>query len=320
MSEVRRDPLSGETVIISPGRGDRPNSNESDAPSCPFCPGHEDETPPAVLEMPLAASESWFVRVFPNLYPIVSPSSPAVGSDGQERVEGAHEVIVETPSHEQEMHQRTQEEVRLTLMAYRHRLSTHLGTPGIQHVSVFQNRGPRAGASLDHPHSQVVALSYVPSGVTRHVRRLRRYQSRSGVCLMCREIAREQEAGVRIVDAEGELLLYAPYAAVRPGELVLAPTAHKTRFGDEGDDGLWSMAGLLLSGLKRMHAVYDELSYNLVLQTWPKGPQADPALHWYLRMIPRQSELGGFELSTGDFVSEISSEDAAAMYRDASTA
>jgi UDPglucose--hexose-1-phosphate uridylyltransferase len=217
------------------------------------------------------------------------------------------------------MHLRTPEEVQLTLKAYKHRLLTHLGAPGIRYVAVFQNRGPAAGASLEHPHSQVVALSYVPGHVAALVRRWRRHHAKNGACLLCEQLTRERQAGTRIVREQDGFVLYAPYGSVRPGELMLAPLRHRTRFDDEDAQAVAPLSDLLIYGLRQMNAAFEDLSYNLVLQTWPRGRRDDAALHWYLRMIPRRTELGGFELSTGDFVSSLAPDDAAEMYRGAAS-
>ncbi len=188
MSEVRHDALSGDTVILAPVRGGRPHSNGPRDPSCPFCPGQEHETPPALLELSLAESpSSWFVRVFPNLYPIVSkPDETMEMLPGARPVGGAHEVIVETPRHDQEMAQRTPEELELTLQAYRERLNALLTQPGIRYVSVFRNKGAMAGSSLAHPHSQIIALSYVPAAIANTVRRWRRHHTRDRPLLAVR--------------------------------------------------------------------------------------------------------------------------------------
>ena len=322
MSEVRIDALSGESVIVAPTRSERPHAHRTDEPmtrGCPFCPGHEDETPPAVLELPLKGSSlPWFVRVFANLYPIVS--SPSQGriserSAGARPAGGVHEVIVETPFHEQEIAQRTPEELKLTLLAYRERLSSLSATAGIRYVTLFRNQGAGAGASLAHPHSQAVALSYLPKDVARTVQRWRRHHSRTGRCLLCDELEHERRAQSRIVLEQDGFVLYVPRGAVMAGEMVLAPSRHEACFVGAGEETLSRMSVILLDALGRLNTAFDEPAFNLVLQSWPRARRADEALHWYLRMIPRLAVLGGFELATGDFVSTLSPEEAAVRYR-----
>jgi UDPglucose--hexose-1-phosphate uridylyltransferase len=314
MSELRVDALSGETVIVAPGRSQRPRSQQPAGPvahGCPFCPGQEDQTSPAVLELALDGSPGWFVRVFPNLYPIVSVHDDATAGPAS----GAHEVIVETPLHDQEMADRSPEELGLTLLAYRGRLKTLGAAPSMRYVSVFRNQGAAAGSSLAHPHSQVVALRYVPAKVAQMVRRWRRHFRQTGRCLLCDEIAHERGSGQRVVVEQDGFVVYAPHGAVLPGELILAPVDHAGSFGDVPDAVLAGFSRVLIDMLRRLRAAFEDPPHNLVLQTWPVSRRRDEALHWYVRIAPRLAVLGGFELATGDYVSTLSPEDAAALYR-----
>ncbi len=180
---------------------------------------------------------------------------------------------------------------------------------------MFQNSGDEAGASLGHPHSQVVALRYVPRAVTATLRRWQRYFDREGRCLLCDELDHEIGLKDRIVFKREGFVLFVPHAVGMSGELILAPVQHQASFISANDDTLTRMSRQLLTALQRLHAAFDAGAYNLVLQTWPRGRQQDKALHWYLRIIPRLSVLGGFELATGDYVSTLTPEDAAALYR-----
>ena len=320
MSELRIDALTGDTVIVATVRSSRPHSQgRSKQQACPFCPGQEGETPASVLELPLKpGSKRWFVRVFPNLYPIVSsPLQTNERENGKpvQLARGVHEVIVETPLHDQEMVQRTPDELRLTLVAYRERLSSLLATRGIRYVTVFRNKGNEAGASLGHPHSQVVALHYLPRSVARTVRRWRRYRAKHGRCLLCDELKEERAHKERIVADHDGFVLFIPHAVAMSGEMILAPAKHEASFVDATDVALARMSRALLDALQRLHSAFEGRDYNLVLQTWPRGRQEDEALHWYLRIIPRLSTLGGFELATGDYVGTLAPEEAVALYR-----
>jgi UDPglucose--hexose-1-phosphate uridylyltransferase len=320
MSELRYDRLTGDSVIVAPDRSARPHSHRSDGAvteGCPFCPGNESETPEPVLELRLKSSPSpWFVRVFPNMYPIVSPDE-GEGRKLANATFGMHEVVVETPLHDQELSQRTAEELLLTLQAYRERLGALLAMPGVRHVSVFRNKGPDAGASLGHPHSQIVALSYVPAAAKQNVQRWRRHRARTGSCLLCDELEHERDARHRVIVQRDGFLVYVPVATARPAEIRLAPILHTTSYIDVNDETLARLSPLLLSTVGRLQTAYEDASYNLVLQTWPRSHTHDEALHWFLRIIPRTSVLGGFELSTGDYVITTPPEEAAARYRDA---
>ena len=202
------------------------------------------------------------------------------------------------------------------LRAYRDRLRIQLAAPPIQYVAVFQNRRQAAGASLEHPHSQVIGLTYVPDAVARQVQLWQDHHARTGTCLLCDELNREQEDGRRILLREDDFLLYAPFGGVRPGELILAPLRHQASFMQADDEALHGMVKPLLRALGRQQATFEAPAYNLVLQTWPRVSQEDVALHWYLRIIPRRAVLGGFEIATGDFAGVLSPEDAVHMLRE----
>ena len=319
MSELRTSVLTGDTVILAPVRNSRPHSESGEEEACPFCPGQEDQTPGSVLELPLKpGSKQWFVRVFPNLFPIVSTPMQTAEREDPDPIrlaQGIHEVIVETPDHEQEMAQRTPEELRLTLLAYRERLGSLLQTRGVRYVTVFRNQGNEAGASLGHPHSQVVALRYVPRHVSLAVQRWHRYYTGAASCLLCDELARERRLKERVVLEQDGFVLFVPVAEAMSGEMVLAPRSHTPSFVGATDASLTKMSSVLLEALRRLQTAFEDRAFNLVLQTWPRGRQADEALHWYLRIIPRLSVLGGFELATGDYVGTLTPEAAAALYR-----
>ena len=160
-----------------------------------------------------------------------------------------------------------------------------------------------------------MALPYVPADVATEVRRWRRHYVRSGRCLLCDQLSSELEAGRRIVLHESGLVLYVPFGTPFSGEMVLAPERHQASFETESDGSLSHVSQLLLSAVQRLRSAFDDPDFNLVLQTWPKGSESDAALHWRLRIIARQAVLGGFELSTGDFVSTLTPEKAAQAFR-----
>jgi UDPglucose--hexose-1-phosphate uridylyltransferase len=271
------------------------------------------------MELSKDGETSWFVRVFPNQYPIVSGDASSELPRGAQPVRGEHEVIVETPHHQQDVAQRRPQEIALMLGAYRERLNVLQSKPGIRYVSLFRNRGKAAGSSLEHPHSQIIGLPYVPREIASRVERWRQHFADTGSCLLCDELSSELDVDQRIVRRQGGFLLYAPFASTVPGELVLAPESHVASFGAESDETLSKLGQVLLSAVQRLQSALDGTDYNFVVQTWPVEAQADPALHWYLRVIPRRTVLGGFELSTGDFVSTLTPEQAAEAYRSAAS-
>jgi len=225
MSELRRNPLTGEWVI--PGEEvARTNSSapsEGEAPSyskdCPFCPGNEASTPPAVLEVPDPQAGRWLIRVFPNKYPALTPSPPTRAGTASSLFvvlpgEGHHEVIVETPVHNRFPADRSVEELAALLTTYQERCRAS----SIRHVLIFKNRGLRAVTSLEHPHSQVIAAPIVPESVRRRWEIAAEHHRSTGRCLLCDVAAEEISDGRRIVHFNECFVVFHPFVAARPGE------------------------------------------------------------------------------------------------------
>src|SRR5262245_6955350 len=166
-TELRHDALSGRSVIVAAGRAARPHTVASIAPEqdagtdhCPFCEGHEAMTPPELFRTGAGApgEPGWRVRVVPNLYPIVSPDSPAPGTLG------AHEVVVLSPDHHASFGRLDDDAAREVFHVLRDRIALHLGE-GCAYGVALLNWGRAAGASIAHPHAQVITLDFVPPEV-----------------------------------------------------------------------------------------------------------------------------------------------------------
>jgi UDPglucose--hexose-1-phosphate uridylyltransferase len=327
--ELRTDPLSGQQVILARARLQRPHSlslarNRSLAPvtrrSCPFCPGNEHETPPAILTLPAdARGGSWSLRVVPNLFAIVSgTAAKMVGEQSAARqVTGSHEVVIETPDHGKDLPDRDENEVGVYLGVLQQRLQELLEKSAVRYVSVFKNRGLEAGASLEHPHSQIVALDFLPEVVRRRVRLARRHLKSNATCVVCSMLTREQQDGTRVVAGSEGLVTLAPYASVSAGETLIIPTRHAASFTTASEALIADLARALRTLLRGMRDVWGDPAYNFALETAPARDLTDPALHWYLRLTPRLARTGGFEMGTGVLVNSLDPNDVAAMLRDA---
>ena len=317
--QLRRDPLTGEFVIIAPQRGQRPHSSPPGRettkapafdPECPLCPGNEEETPPP--ELVLKGSDGgWSVRVVPNRYPVVAPGT---ASRDRSRATGAHEVLVETPRHDLDLPDRGVDSVALMLEALQQRLRALEQRRGTRHVIAFKNRGREAGTSLDHPHSQIMALDFLPPLARRRVVLARRFFQQTGRCYLCTMIEDERRAGLRFVfEREGYVALTS-YGCGSPGETLLAPVQHAATF-TAARDSLPQHAGALHELTRRNRDAFDDPPYNLVLQGAPVVSANDPALHWFWQLSPRGTIAAGFELGTGVLVNSLSPEQAAKILR-----
>ncbi len=227
---------------------------------------------------------------------------------------GAHEVLIETPRHDLDLPDRDVEAVALMLEALHQRLEALQQRRGTRCVIAFRNHGHEAGTSLDHPHSQIVALDFVPPEVRRRVALQRRFYKRRGRCYVCSLIEDERRDGSRLVlESEGFVALTA-YAGVAPGETLLLPLQHAASF-TASREALSQQATALHELTLRLRDAFDDPPYNLVLHSAPSRALNDPALHWFWQLTPRVTIEAGFELGTGVRVNPLSPEQAAAMLR-----
>ncbi len=331
MSELRQDRTTGAWVIVAPQRGRRPQIRERGEraqprprfdPSCPFCPGNEAQLPGIVAETPAQDAPGWSLRVVPNKYPAVRlQPPPIVGGDHQVRPGyGAQEVIIESPWHDAELATMSTDELKAVVGSYRERSRILLAQDGIEAAILFRNYGSRAGASLVHPHTQIIALDIVPPKLAAMDDWARQYHSAHGACPLCEEIAIERNNGIRIVDENERFVALVPFAATYPCELWLVPKQHQASFSALADDALGDFADLLGRALRRLRAALDDPPYNFVINSAPKDEGAARHLHWRLRLVPGVVTWGGFELGAGLPINPSSPEDDAALLRGAQVA
>jgi UDPglucose--hexose-1-phosphate uridylyltransferase len=317
--ELRADPLNGRLVAIAAGRAARPEAFLRDVgPSrgtlgCPFCPGNEHMTPPEVWadREPGSAADGpgWQVRVVPNKFPAFAGPPAEPNLDGglyhSTPSAGAHEVVIHSTDHQASLADLADEQTALVMGAYRARLLAHRDGP-FGSIVVIVNQGRTAGASLEHPHSQVIATAERPELVRAELDRLA-----GPDCAAC-AVAACERGGARTVEDADELLTICPWASAMPYEALLVPVAHRPRF--EGDATVdLEIAGSLGRLLRRFGGVVGPSApYNLVLHTAPPGVDD---FHWHLHLLPRLTTYGGFELATGIVINVVDPDQAAAGMR-----
>jgi UDPglucose--hexose-1-phosphate uridylyltransferase len=315
MTDLRRDPLFDRTVIIAEERGERPNDfahrahvlPQPTAESCPFCPGHEHQTPPAVYEQ-LDPQEGWRVRVVPNKYPAVRPDE--CGDEA-----GAHEVIIETPQHTGRPVDLSPDELVDVLDAYRHRLRYWGQSGRFRYGLVFKNVGVAAGASLVHMHAQLLALAILPPAVERELERLKHFAERMGVCGICAQLDQECQSGDRVVMVNEQYVAYCPRASLQPYETWIVPRAHQPSFeGERTAVERGQLADTLHQVQARLEEVVPGANYNLLVHTSPWGATMN-FYHWRLEIRPRITGLAGLELASGVHLNQVSPERAARQLR-----
>jgi UDPglucose--hexose-1-phosphate uridylyltransferase len=316
MPELRTDWLTGRTVILAEHRAERPNefvAALSDVrpaiatTPCPFCPGQESITPPAVFSK-VDDDGSWRVRVVPNKFPALAVDEAASA--------GAHEVIIESSRHVDRMSALTAAEFADVLDAYRERLAHWHASGRFQYGLVFKNLGAQAGASLAHVHSQLVALPLPPAPVAAELERARQCFGEHGTCPYCRWIDRERKAKDRVVLERDGLIAFCPYASLQPGEVWLMPTGHEPwierRPRPAASD---SLADVLHALVVRVEAILPRPAYNLLVRTTPWQADAAAFGHWRIEILPRTYPFAGFELATQIYINPISPTHAARQLR-----
>lgn len=317
MSELRRDRSCGRQTIVAPDRARRPHRPGGDAAGCPFCPGNEAALPPILAETPGPTPPGWRTRVVANKYPLLTPTAGGrVAREGpftRRPGRGRHEVIIEHPDHHGDLATLPPEAVAAVIATWRDRAAAALAAPGVKSVIVFRNHGAEAGASLGHPHSQLVAMTAVPPAVRARAAAARRHYRREGQCLVCARIAQERAAGARLVADAGGFVAWVPFAPAAPFELWLAPRRHQARFAAIAPDEIKGLAALLGRLLAAYRHRLDDPEYNLVVNDAPRGHAAAPALHWWLGIVPRRGRPAGFELGSGVAVTPSRPEDDAAL-------
>jgi UDPglucose--hexose-1-phosphate uridylyltransferase len=301
---------------------------------CPFCEGHESSTPPEIwaYREPKTAPNSpgWKVRVVSNKYPAlqIEAAGKRIGVGYYDMIEGtgAHEVIIETPQHDLSLPDLPPIHVKWNLLAYRERLRDLYKDPRFRYALVFKNHGKRAGASLAHPHTQLIATPIVPRNVFIKLDAARKHYESKERCLICDLIQQEISTGSRIIAQQNRFVAIAPYASRFPFEIFIAPIEHNHNYGDINDDDLETLAHFLKDILLRLKKVLNDPPYNFVLNTSP-NTEAKPKLpdqwttlkydyHWHLDIIPRVVRIAGFEWGSGFYINPSVPEDAAKFLRE----
>jgi UDPglucose--hexose-1-phosphate uridylyltransferase len=328
MPELRKDPVVGRWVIIASERGRRPSDFVREPASrlggpCVFCGGHEDKTPPEILAGRRADSRSngpgWSYRVVANKFPALriegdlEPSGEGL-FDRMNGV-GAHEVVIETPQHDATLATLGVDAVADVLGAFRERVLDLKKDPRFEYILVFKNHGEAAGASLEHPHSQLIATPIIPIMVVEELTGAARYWEMKERCVWCDILRQERRAGVRTIAEVDGFAALAPFAPRFPFETWILPVRHRSAFEECGVDDLRALARLLGDFLRRMNRVLKDPPFNFMLHSAPLREPALEHFHWHLEIIPILSRVAGFEWGSGFFINPLPPEDAARALR-----
>ncbi len=335
MPELRKDPIIGRWVIISTDRAKRPTDFvregfQNKGGFCPFCTGNESKTPPEVLAYrpsangnpaPKRDTAGWTLRVVPNKFPALgiegSMNRQAEGMFDKMNGVGAHEVIIETADHGLSLEHLPERKIEEVFWAFRDRILDLKQDRRFKYILIFKNHGEAAGASLEHSHSQLIALPIVPKQVVEELEGAKQYYIYKERCVFCDIIRQEIDAGVRVVSENQDFVTIAPYAPRFPFETWILPKRHESAFENSSSAMFENLAKALKSLLTKADLVLDTPSYNLVLHT---SPLQDPSLehyHWHIEFMPKLTKTAGFEWGTGFYINPTPPEEAAKYLREA---
>jgi len=330
VSELRKDPVTGRWVIISSERRRRPTDFRFEPvrvapdPACPFCEGHEGMTPHELLSVRHngsgANTPGWDLRVVPNQFPVlrVEGTLDRQGEGIFDKMNGvgAHEVIIESPRHLDALATMRDEGIERVLWAARERIQDLRRDRRFRYIIVFKNHGSAAGASLDHSHSQLIALPIVPREVRDEIDGARAHFAAKERCVYCDILRQETREGHRLVAENSDIVAVTPYAPRFPFETWLLPRRHEAHFDNVPRHEYASLSRLLGDILRRINRTLDSPPYNLLIHTAPLAEPADEYYHWHVEIIPKLTKVAGFEWATGFYLNPTSPEEAAKVLRD----
>ncbi len=339
MSELRKDPILDHWVIIAAERGRRPHDfatkREPDTTTnCPFCGGNEHTTPPEIVALSSDLhrrpdTAGWDVRVVPNKFAALAIEGElkrsGIGLFDCMTGIGAHEVVIESPDHSAELPAMPRDHVVKILDTFIQRILDLRSDKRFRHIVVFRNYGAAAGASLSHPHSQIIALPTVPKFVSEKLTAARNHYHYKERCIFCDLIEQELAMPERVVMQNAHFVVLSVFAARFPFEVNIFPLKHQHDFVLMNREQKEALADILCRLLARYEDVLGGPAYNMMIQTVPNmtprpgHPEYWGTItydyHWHIELMPRLTKIAGFEWATGFYINPVSPEQAAASLR-----
>ncbi len=317
MAELRKDPLSGNWVVVGYG-----GSKSGGTGTCPFCPGHESSTPPTIRQY-TDEEGNWLVRCFSAANPIfmieVAEDRRGEGLYDKMGNVGAHEIIVENRAHSRTMSMYSKDELLLVLAMYKERLLDLKGDRRFKYVQVFKNHGELAGSYLLHSHSHVLATPIVPARVSRQVISTRNHFAQKSRCLLCDILNQEIRQGRRLVSMNRSFVAICPFASRFSYETWIVPRFHDSNYENMADQAIRDdLAEMLLDIMKRIEQFTN--AYTIEIHTAPNMTFAESHgddipfqeyYHWHIEILPRDFRSSKYKREDEFSVSSITPEQAA---------
>lgn len=328
MPELRQNYATKEWVIIATERARRPEELATRRPvkelplfvqACPFCPGNENKTPPEVMRVPANDDDAWQVRVVANKFAALSPDAQPTRIIHRSRHSiggfGVHDVIIDTPNHAQTMALMSDLHVANVVRVYKSRFDALSLDPRIAHITIFKNHGADAGASLEHPHSQLIATPVISSQVRGRFHQALSHYDEYGECMFCQMIEEEVTEQSRVVLATDRFVALQPYASPTPFATHIFPRRHIASFDDISSTEITDLARVLRTVLSKLYVGLGNPDFNFTIRSAPAEYTGVKHFHWYVSVIPRLTRVAGFELGSGMFINTVLPEAAAEFLR-----
>ena len=316
MAELRRDPIVGRWVIINTEDSMTPDDFEKEdqtpkhQATCQFCYGREHQTPPEIeaSRAPGTAPNTpgWSVRVVPNKFPALriegNIDRRGMGVFTLANGIGAHEVVIETPDHNKALADLSKEEFLEVIRKFCSRSWNLAQDKRFKYIIIFKNFGGSAGTSVEHGHSQIIALPMVPKHVLEELEGARRYHELRERCIFCDVIQQEYQDKERIVVENKNFVVFCPYVPRYAFECWVLPKRHIPHFFEMSEEEQHDLSLILKEALWRIKSCLFNPSYNFFIHTAPVNQEYTGSYHWHIEIVPKLTREAGFEWGTGFYV------------------
>jgi len=333
-SELRMDRVGGDWVVIATGRAKRPEMFKKEKEKgkkisqkdCPFCDLDKQGEPilafnngKEVISANINANNNWTTIVVPNKYPAFIPYDEL-----NEQIEGKlhkkmnavgfHEVVI-TKDHNKHLAQFSIEKIKEVIDVYQKRYLMLKGKKFVNYISIFHNHGFQAGASISHPHSQIITAPLIDIDLQAALKRAKEYYEKEHECIYCVLNEWERKIKKRIVFENADFLAMCPFASKTAFEVIISPKKHFPYFEEIKEEEKWNLAEAFKKVLYKIYKGLTNPDYNFYLHTAPCDSLNYDYYHWHWTILPKTSISAGFELGTKIEISTIEPEKAAEYLR-----
>jgi len=325
MSQLRRDPITGRWIIVNYEKVMKPGDfsfestkKNNNVKACPFCPGNESLTPPEIIahrKKGAANSPGWTIRVVPNKYPALEAEGKLDkrGYGVFDRIAGigAHEVIVDIPEHMLDIADIKDNQAEEVIWSYISRSTDLRKDHRFKYILIFRNYGKSAGASLEHPHSQLIALPIVPKRVNEELQSSLDYFHYRDRCVFCDILNQELTDKDRIVEENKYFVSFCPFVSRFPYEVWIMPKKHESHFVSIAKEEVRPLGTILRNSMKKINKLLNNPPYNYIIHTSPINGHEKEYYHWHIEIMPKLINVAGFEWGSGFYANPVAPEEAA---------